>query len=106
MMEEAREKYTRAMSAASAEMILGIASVAAGAASAISSGVAPAAATNPLVADLHFHADDLQKRVSASEREHDAHGDGGSEAARDRKRSSQDNVQKFLDLLRSVNPQI
>jgi hypothetical protein len=83
---------------------------AAAVASAASSGVSRARAANPLLANLHFGADDLQKHIYQQEKQ--ISGNSGSaksdaaESARDRRSASLDNIQKFLDVLRSMNPQI
>ena len=115
MQQEAAERYDNAMSAAAAEMALGVVSAAAGA-SASAAGVTKAAAANPVLADLHFHSeaptrrsDATQQAIHSQESKQNAEAVGASdasEAATDRRRAALDNIQKFLDVLRSMNPQI
>jgi len=120
-MTEAREKADRAMNAAWTGMVTGIASglaSIAGAAAGFSGQVlrGPKHQT-ALLDNLHVaiapqskQSDKVQKKVAEAEAAANAAkgkaDTGEADTAGDRRKAGLDNIQKLLDILRSMNPQI
>lgn len=120
-MAEAGEKADRAMNAAWTGMVTGIASglaSVAGAAASFSGQVLRGGALKNTLLD-HFNfatapqgkqSDKVQKKIAEAEAaanaSKNASQSGETDSAGDRRKAGLDNIQKLLDLIRSINPQI
>lgn len=100
MKSEARERYDQAMEAARLALVLGIAP-----------GTVPDRFAE-YQASLGKAADRMQRLINELEKEsQDAAGrtassDADCKAARERRQKGLDNIQKLLDIIRSMNPQL
>src|SRR4051812_3876835 len=116
MREEADERFDAAISAANAEMELGMASGFAAAASAVRSDhVLRGKLASPIGGDLSFYVDPsskvldrkldaTQKEVAKSEKAIDD--SSTTAAASDRTHAMRESIQRLLDMIKSMNPQI
>ena len=126
MREEAGERFDHAMAAAGREMVMGVASSVAAvgvvaAAMEVGSKTLSTAWVQSIAEDKNW-GDKQTKAEKKSDKIATKIGDNeiriaragvtasdskeASESARDRKKSGMDSIQKFLDILRSMNPQI
>jgi hypothetical protein len=123
MKSEAQEKYDSAMSAATTEIVTGIALHVASVVSAVSSfsgsnGVLRGPLTHTLLGGfpfdgqfltLHRRSDQAQEAVDEAQALIDSKDDSSAadvDAARGRRKAGLDNIEKLLDIIRSMNPPI
>jgi hypothetical protein len=121
-MKEAEQQASNLMSAATTGMVMGILSGAATIGSAVDAtasagNVLRGPPTTSLLDDLHFFGDSVtperrsdatEVMIDASEAAIDAAdaAKDASTAASDRRKTGLDNIQKLLDILRRMNPQL
>jgi hypothetical protein len=107
MQQEASQRYTNAMSAATSEMVMGVAASASAAFDVLRSS-----SVNPFSDALHFASDDLQRAVHKLETAADSakaaqkDSTDATSDTRDRRKAGLDNIQKILDIIHGMNPQL